>query len=150
MVVLPESGKSRIASANGTRKNTICVVDPQASDYGEAERAAGSRGDRFQIIATPTDALRLARSQSVDLWVIHSELPGVSGAELCGMLRDQGIRAAISLVADKYSPETERAAYLHRATTFCCKAGLAELVESWRVAREEKCRGPLKACAKKS
>ena len=117
-----KNGTARQLSAVGTA--TICVVDPQAEDYLGWDATAEANGARFQIVASAAEALRFARTNRVDLWVVNAELPCLSGYELCGMLKSQLASATVLLVADEYSEAAERRAWSQRATMFCCRATL--------------------------
>jgi DNA-binding NarL/FixJ family response regulator len=85
----------------------------------------------LNVVASAEDALRLARTEAVDLWVVSTNLPGLSGFELCSMLRQRFPQAAIFLVADAYCPLQEQAAWQHRATLFACKGGHLDLLDEW-------------------
>ena len=93
-----------------TRTLTVCVVDPQADDYRTWPARAAAHGLQLQFVASAEEALRLARARQVDLWVVNAALPGLSGFDLCGMLRSQLARVPVFLVAAEYSVEAEQAA----------------------------------------
>jgi CheY-like chemotaxis protein len=101
---------------------TVCVVDPQAGDYQDWHHCVDAHGVRLRFVASALDALRLARTHAVDLWVINTKLPGLSGCELCSMIQSRSGHAPVYLVADEYSPEEELSALSAHATMFCCKA----------------------------
>src|SRR5688572_14490197 len=82
---------------------TICVVDTRSDDYRDWDKTAGASGARMVSVGTAAEALRLARSQRIDLWVINGVLPGLSGYELCRMLKLHSPSATISIVTDEYS-----------------------------------------------
>ena len=114
-----------------TQIPTVCVVDPRVGDYQGWNAMGEARGLQLKFLTTAAEALRLARGQIVDLWVINSSLPGLSGHELCGMLKDRQPRAAVYLVANQYTPEAERQALRHRATLFGCKGGHIHWLDDW-------------------
>jgi two-component system response regulator MprA len=98
----------------------VCLVDPKPGEQRQWEALAQANGLHIEVVESAEMALRQAHRQRIDLWVVNTQLPGLSGCELCGMLRAQGNRAPIHLVADTYSAEEERAAYAARATSFRC------------------------------
>src|SRR5688572_5184157 len=103
---------NRLASHSCTRQPappldsqaTVCVVDARPEDYLDWQSTAEASGLKLSFYATADEALRHARMQAVDLWIVNAELPGLSGFELCGMLRDRSARTAVYLVSDQYSP----------------------------------------------
>jgi DNA-binding response OmpR family regulator len=99
----------------------VCVVDPAREDYQAWRQWAAADEVQLEFTATAEEALRRARCGRVDLWVINAQLPGMSGAELCGMLKSQSRQAVVCLVTDGYSAQSERAAWAARATMFQCK-----------------------------
>jgi hypothetical protein len=64
------------------------------------------------------------------LWVVNTHLPGISGPELCSMLRARS-RSPIYLVADQYSLATEQTAWQARPTLFGCKPAHRQWFEDW-------------------
>ena len=122
---------AHLRSRPATRLPLICVVDPQAGDYEGWGAMAEANGARFQIVASAAEALRFARINSVDLWVVNVELPGISGCELCEMLKARAPLAPVYLIADAYTVETERAAWQSRASMFGCKGAHAAWLEQW-------------------
>jgi DNA-binding NarL/FixJ family response regulator len=86
---------------------------------------------RLQFVASAEQALRLAHKTAVDLWVVNSKLPGLSGCELCRILKSQSARAAVYVVADEYSPEVEQEARASRASLFGCKPEHAHWLRDW-------------------
>ena len=106
-----------------TRIPVICVVDPKRDDYQGWEAQVQATGGRLQFFTSAAGALKFSRTNAVDLWVVNTKLPGLTGAELCSMLKSQSVQTSVYLVADEYSPEVERAAWRARATLFGCKGG---------------------------
>jgi DNA-binding response OmpR family regulator len=109
----------------------VCVVDPELIDYADWRATAESAGIRLLLLTTATEALRLAHSTSVDLWVINSDLPGHPGNELCSLLRTQSPRGSVFVVADEYSPAKELSAWQARATLFGVKPGHIGWLQAW-------------------
>jgi DNA-binding NarL/FixJ family response regulator len=110
---------------------TVCVVDPQAGDYEAWHSLAESHNVRLVVLESASQALRISATTRVDLWVVNASLPGRSGLELCRMFKAQSPHAAVYVVADEYSPETERAAWQAQATLFGCKGGHADWLAQW-------------------
>ena len=117
---------SRLRGRSATRTSTVCIVDPQSDDYDGWKSPAQTKPLQFQVVPTAEEALRFSRTQAVDLWVVNLELPGLSGLELCSMLKARDSRTPVYLVAEEYSPDAERAAWAARATMFGCRATLAQ------------------------
>src|SRR5688572_10429527 len=124
---------SRQASSRGKatpRIPTICIVGPQAADSPVGRSVGEQGGVRVRLVANADEALRHSRTERVDLWAVNTELTGLSGYELCAMLKAQSPSAAVCLVAKEYTEEAERRAWSARATMFCCVATLDEHVGS--------------------
>src|SRR5688572_3915649 len=113
-----------------TRIPRVCVVDSKADDYQGWNATADANGFRLQFEVSVEEALRLARTAAVDLWVVNTELPRLSGYELCAMLKARSAHAAVHLVADRYTAEAEQAAWAARATVFRCKTAQSDWLES--------------------
>jgi len=96
---------------------------------------AESRGLQLKFMANAAEALRLAQTSAVALWVVNTALPGLSGFDLCGMLRSQSARVPVFLVAEEYSVEAEQAAWSARASMFGCKSQHEHWLEEWALAR---------------
>ena len=113
------------------RNPTVCVVDPKTDDYQGWQSSAHSSGVQLHFVASADEALRLARTAAVDLWVVNTDLPGIAGAPLCSMLRQQSGQAAIYLVSERNSPELERTAWAARPTLFGCKGEHHAWLAQW-------------------
>ena len=92
---------------------------------------AETRGARIEVVGSAAAALRLARSTTVDLWILNTELPGLSGCDLCRMLKASSSTAAVYLMAENYSPEIEQSAWAARATMFGVQGAQAAWIEQW-------------------
>jgi DNA-binding response OmpR family regulator len=114
-----------------TRIPTVCVVDPQAEDYRGWDDLGDAQGVQLRIVASADEALRFSRTAAVDLWVVNVVLPGLSGTELCSMIRSRGGSAPVYLVADKYSSEAERAVWANRGTLFAVKPTHTAAFRHW-------------------
>ena len=121
----------RHAARPTARTLTVCVVDANGGDYDGWREQAARGGMRLEIFSTAEDALRSARKRPVDLWVVNANLPGLSGFELCSMLKTQCSTTPVYLVTDEYSADQERRAWAARATLFACKPGHRELIGQW-------------------
>ena len=92
---------------------------------------AQAQGGRLQIVASADEALRFSRAHPTDLWVVNTKLPGLSGTELCGLLKARSPQVPVYLVTDQYTPEGERAAWQARATLFGCKPAHHDWLGEW-------------------
>jgi DNA-binding response OmpR family regulator len=93
---------------------------------------------RLEVLATAEEGLRLARTASVDLWVINTHLHGIGGSELCDMLKARDPRTTVYLVADEYTPEIELMARRSRATLFGCKPAQRDWLASWQAEHQRR------------
>jgi CheY-like chemotaxis protein len=118
-------------------QTVIVVVDPRAADYEAWMKDAQAAGVRLHVLASAEEALRLARTTGVDLWVVSTELPGLSGFELCGMLKARDGRTPVFLIADEYSAAAERQAFTQRASFFGVKSASAFWVAEWLARRTQ-------------
>jgi DNA-binding response OmpR family regulator len=116
----------------------LCVVDPEQDDYQALNSLAQTCGVQVQLVASAEQALRLARTAKVDLWVINTKLPGLSGASLCGMLKERSVSTPVYLVSNQYTPEAERAAWSARATLFGCKGQAHVWFAQWLEHRQRR------------
>jgi len=114
-----------------TRIPVICVVDPKPDDYEGWESQATASGARLHIVAGAEEALRFSRTTAVDLWVVNTQLTGLSGCELCSMLKARSPAVPVYLFADSYSPAVEQAARQARATLFGVKPEHQTWLSSW-------------------
>ena len=85
----------------------------------------------MQMVASAEEALRLARTTSIDLWVVNTSLPGLSGGELCSMLKSRPGRHQVHLVANDYLLAAEQEAWRSRATLFACKEAHIGWLRDW-------------------
>jgi CheY-like chemotaxis protein len=121
----------RTASLQAKNHPTVGVVDPQNEAYASWQAEAETHGARLAMFASAEEALRFSGTTSVDLWVVNVSLPRLSGLEFCQMLKNRQPQAAVYLIADQYSAETERAAWQARATFFGCKGGHETWLGDW-------------------
>ena len=109
------------AKARRAGAMTVAVVDPRPADYAGLPLAVNRSDIQWRFVVTGREALRLARTERADLWVVNTVLPDLSGIDLCSMLRDRSPRPAVFVVADVCRAEDERAARGCGATLFGCK-----------------------------
>lgn len=103
------------------RTATVAVADRQPSDYSALLQWALRAEMRLEFVMCGHDALRLARTDGPDFWVINTELPDMSGLDLCTMLRSQLRRPIVYMVTDRYHADDERAARVRGAAFFGAK-----------------------------
>ena len=108
------------------RTTTVAVVDSRPADYAAVSAAVQRRSVTWHFLATGREALHLARSAYVDLWVVNAVLADMSGIDLCSMLRNRSPPAAVYVVTDAYCADDEQAARLCGASLFGCKPVRAE------------------------
>jgi DNA-binding NtrC family response regulator len=116
---------------NTPHRRTVCVVDGRPSDYESWLKTANTGNAEIRFFDRAADALRFAQGRSIDLWVVNGKLPGLSGLELCDMLKAQSSRTAVCIVADEYSAAAEQSAWAHRATLFAAKPAHEMLLDEW-------------------
>jgi DNA-binding response OmpR family regulator len=107
--LLPPATASRIK---------VCVVDTDFGDYRPLLAERKLRGVAWEMISSGREALHQLQHDIVTLWVINMQLPDISGAELCQMIKSQSPWAVVWLLTDDYRPEDERAAWLAGAALF--------------------------------
>src|SRR5689334_18512077 len=95
------SNRGRQTLRTPPRIATICIVDPQSDQRAEWLAATEAGNIQVHFAASAAEALRTARNTTVDLWVIDADLPGLSGYELCGMLRNRNGHTPVYLVANE-------------------------------------------------
>jgi DNA-binding response OmpR family regulator len=105
---------------------TVAVVDSRPHDYAALPRAVRRPGLTWRLLTTGREALRLARTESVDLWVVNTVLADMSGIDVCNMLRSRSPPPTFCVVTDAYRPEEERTARMCGAALFGCKPVRAE------------------------
>jgi DNA-binding response OmpR family regulator len=102
------------------------VVDSRLGDYTNLPRTTDRRKITWRFLTTGQDALRLARTQCMDLWIINTVLEDMSGIDLCCMLRNRSPPPVIYIVTDAYCVEDEQAARICGVSMFECKP-----IKSW-------------------
>jgi DNA-binding response OmpR family regulator len=111
----------RLLSRADSQSRHVAVVDPRPQDYAGLLEDFAAAGMSCHFLRLGRDALRLARGDGADLWVVHVVLPDMSGLDLCAMLRDRRPESVVYMVADEYSEADERAARTGGASLFLSK-----------------------------
>ncbi len=99
----------------------VGIVDSRLSDYAALPKVVNHRDMHWHFATSGRSAMRPARSQQIDLWVINTVLPDMSGMDLCGTLKGRYPRPSIYIVTDAYRIEDERAARVCGISLFGCK-----------------------------
>jgi DNA-binding response OmpR family regulator len=84
----------------------VVVVDTHTMDYAEWAHTSPAR---IVLCATAGEALKYSSLKPL-LWIIHSQLPDLSGLELYGKLNTLGRQSTSILVTDRYDAAQELAA----------------------------------------
>jgi len=109
-----------------TATATVAVVDSRPDDYAALPQAVRRRDLTWRFLTTGREALRMARTESADLWVVNTVLSDIPGIDVCNMLRSRSPPPTFCVVTDAYRPEEERAARMCGAALFGCKPVGAE------------------------
>jgi DNA-binding NarL/FixJ family response regulator len=109
-------GHSQSVPSEFSLPPTICVVDTKGTaSFNPHEPPTEAR---FRFVNQSGDALRLAATERIDLWVVNAYLAGLSGTDLCRMLKARDRHARVVLIADEHSDTLERSALAAGATMF--------------------------------
>ena len=85
----------------------ILVVEDDKHVAGAVKRGLEEQGYAVDIALTGTDGHWLATENTYDAIVLDSMLPGISGEELCGALRDSGDWTPILMLTAKSGADEE-------------------------------------------
>jgi DNA-binding response OmpR family regulator len=108
----------------------IVVVDPHQAGYADWARSTPAR---VALCTTAGEALELSSSKPA-LWVIHAELPDLSGLELHSKLRSLGRQETSLLVTEFYDAAQELAALSQGNLIYCAKPlDFVQLRRLWEV-----------------
>lgn len=102
-------------------QSKIVVADARPHDYQELALLAVKYGWHVHQLTSATAALRLTRSMAVDLYLVNTNLPDMSGFDLFEMLHDRVPAARVFIVSDSYNDADERQAYRCGAALYVCK-----------------------------
>ena len=94
------------------------IVDSLPGDYGDLPQRIKARAITWRLLTSGREALRLALTQGVDLWIINTVLADMSGIDLCRMLKTRSPPPVCYIVTDAYRAEEERAARTCGAALF--------------------------------
>jgi DNA-binding response OmpR family regulator len=112
---------SILKQLEGLDVKTVVVVDQRPDDYADLLSATQGADVRWQFVSNGREALHLAHTLPVDLWVVNDYLPDMSGLELCALLKSCLDQSVIYMVTDKYSQAIERDARNCGVALFVCK-----------------------------
>jgi DNA-binding response OmpR family regulator len=111
----------------------VVIVDGNRSDYVALTKSVRQGGVIPQFVASGQEALRLARANHGEVWLIGVELPDMSGFDLCEMLHQRLANIRVCMIAGEYHGEHEAASYRCGATFYACKSlGTSWLAECTR------------------
>ncbi len=105
----------------------IMIVDPCQSDYAPLIASGEASRIRFKFLTTIEEALRWHPPPGVLAWMIHMELPGLSGLELYELLRSRIADVPVLMVDDQYDAARERSVLQMGRPHYMCKP----LATSW-------------------
>lgn len=106
----------------------IVVVDVHTTDYAEWAHASPAK---IVLCTTAGEALESASMKPL-LWIIHSQLPDLSGLELHEKLNALGRQATSILVSDRYDAAQEMAALSQGSLIYQAKPlDFAQLDRLW-------------------
>lgn len=112
---------------------TVAVVDRRPDDYADLLRATRGADIRWEFAGNGREALRLARTQPVDVWMVNDFLSDMSGLEVCALLKNYLVQAVIYVVTDNYDQAIEREARICGAAMFGCKPFQPDLISQLTV-----------------
>lgn len=102
-------------------RSHIVVVDTHPRDYRGLTVQAGEQGWNLHFLTRGRAALQFGAWNSVDLWLINSQLPDFCGIELLRMLHERVATSRVFIVADEYDVLQERAACAFGVGSYLCK-----------------------------
>ncbi len=109
----------------------VQIVDPQYEDYDcLLEMAASARLD-LGFTRTGQSSLRTGRLLGVDLWIVSTKLPDMSGFDLLGLLRSAQVDSTVFVVDNAYRLECEQRALMLEASQYLCKPVVASWLADW-------------------
>ncbi|MGD0653937.1 MAG: response regulator [Thermoguttaceae bacterium] len=112
---------------------TVAVVDRCPDDYADLVSDARGAGIRWRFVSNGNEALHMARTQPVDLWMVNSHLLDMSGLDVCALLKSRLAQPVIYVVTDNYDQAIEREARIRGAALFGCKPICTELISQLTV-----------------
>ena len=119
------------SSPTPSRLPTVVVADSFPTDYMGLLGAASEAKVQLTFVGCGRHALQLARRVDVVHWLMHVELPDMTGFDLCQMVKGHWPDVTVTMVTDEYGVQAERSAYLSGASMFRCKPAEAAWLEDW-------------------
>lgn len=110
------------------RARRILCVDDHVDTCHMLQTLFGRTGREVAAAASIAEALRLAESQSFDLFVIDMRFPDGSGVELCGRLRALQPHAPVVFYTGKAYEADRRAAFAACAAAYVAKPSIDQLI----------------------
>lgn len=110
----------------------VQIVDPQYEDYDCLLELAASAGLNLCFTRTGHSALRTGRLLGVDLWIVSTELPDMSGFDLLDLLHSAQADATVFVVDNVYQLQHEQRAMMLQAAEYLCKPVVASWLTDWR------------------
>ena len=114
-------------NATSSRPFTVAVVDPNSTDYDSLLSSAEGSQLNIHFLSRGTDAIRFGQGWLVNLWLIATDLPDMSGFDLAQMLRHRKPGVRIFIVGNEYDVEDEIETLSLGLTKYLCKP----LDDSW-------------------
>ena len=112
---------------------TVAVVDRCPNDYADLLHATRGADIRWEFANNGHEALRLARTQPVDIWMVNDFLPDMSGLDVCALLKNYLVEVVIYMVTDNYDQAIEREARICGVALFGCKPVQPDLISQLTV-----------------
>ena len=110
----------------------VQIVDPQYEDYDCLLGLAASARVDLGFSRTGHSALRTGRLLGIDLCIVSTELPDMSGFDLLGMLRSARTDSTVFVVDNVYQLQHEQRAMMLQAAEYLCKPVVASWLADWR------------------
>jgi DNA-binding response OmpR family regulator len=109
----------------------VAIVDRNAMDYDDLLSVPECSDLNVCFLSHGNDALHLARSCTVNLWLINATLSDMSGFDLAKMVRRLSPGARIFIVSDDYNMDDELRTLSLGMTKYLCKPVEASWIFSW-------------------
>jgi len=111
----------------------LYIVDRAPADYRHLREKIDNRLWQVGLFSEAGAAIRHARQLAAgrirgEVWLVNSQLPEMSGADLIRMLCELRRPAVLAIVADRYDGREEIAAYQAGAAKYMCKPVSRELL----------------------
>ena len=117
----PDQDRANDNSQAMIGRGTVVVVDPNPLAYMSFAECIVTSKPGARFLTTGRAALRQAVELSVELFVINTRLPDMSGFDLIEMLGQQFHRVPIFVVSDQYREMDERNSLRLGARRYLCK-----------------------------